>query len=277
MQTFSEFMELKEKLMVFGRSAYPKFGNVVILAGGAASGKGFTLSNLIGVEGKIFDVDSLKLLASKAPRFSSRVREETGHDISSFDLRNPDNVGKLHDILADVYGVTKKHQAAMFGSILASDSTRKPNLIFDVTLKDVAKLESITRNVSDLGYDKRNIHVVWVINSIDVAISQNLTRSRTVPEEILMSTHEGAALTFKKILDMGDKLKKYMDGVIFLSFNQAKVDSTMAKSDKGGSYVVDANYVKVKEQGKPQQSSSELSSAIVDKIIEYTPKVDVWR
>ena len=32
---------LIEKLITFGGKAYPKFGNVVIMAGGAGSGKGF--------------------------------------------------------------------------------------------------------------------------------------------------------------------------------------------------------------------------------------------
>ena len=41
--TFLEHKSLQEKLITFGKKAYPKFGNVVILAGGAGSGKGFQL------------------------------------------------------------------------------------------------------------------------------------------------------------------------------------------------------------------------------------------
>jgi len=41
MKSFNEFNEyLLEKLITFGGKAYPKFGNVVILAGGGGSGKG---------------------------------------------------------------------------------------------------------------------------------------------------------------------------------------------------------------------------------------------
>lgn len=62
-----EFNILMEKLITFGGEAYPKFGNIVLMAGGAGSGKGFVLSNLVGLEGKVFDVDELKTLASKTP------------------------------------------------------------------------------------------------------------------------------------------------------------------------------------------------------------------
>lgn len=271
-----EQMIISEKLMTFGGKAYPKFGNVVLVVGGAGSGKGFQLDKLVGIEGKVFDVDALKMLAIKSTVFAARVKEETGYDLKQFDMKVPENVSKIHDILSSVYGTVKKAEQLAFTSVLAASPERKPNLVFDITMKDVAKLESITRNVSELGYIKENIHIVWVVNDVEVAMKQNQERSRTVPEEILMSTHEGAALTMKKVLDMGSKLGKYMNGDIYLSFNKVGVDTELAKSDKGGSYVKDADYVKVKEQGKAQKSSAELDQRIVDKIKEYTPDTNTW-
>lgn len=276
MITLGEYLSLNEKLMVFGKVAYPKFGNVVILAGGAGSGKGFQKSNLLGIEGKSFDVDALKELAVKSVKFAAKVKEETGHDIKTFDMKNPDNVGKMHDILSSVYNITNKSDQTVFASILTADAERKPNLIFDVTLKDMTKLESITRNAQELGYNKTNIHIVWVVNDISVAIDQNQKRSRVVPDEILMATHEGAALTMKKILDMDDKLTKYMDGAIYISFNRVGTDTTVAKSGKGGAYVKDANYIMVKKQGSPQLSSAELGDSVYNKIKDYIPKVNSW-
>lgn len=274
MFSFSKF--LSEKLITFGKSAYPKFGHVVIIAGGAGSGKGFQKSNLFGIEGKTLDVDALKELAIKSNKFAAKVKEETGHDLKSFDLRVPENVSKMHEILSNVFNIVKSNEKTLFASILAAAPDRKPNLIFDVTLKNRSKLESITRNVKELGYDSKNIHIVWVVNKVDVAIEQNQKRSRVVPEEILMDTHEGAALTMKNILDMGDKLRQYMDGSIYLTFNAVGVDTEVKKSGRGGSYVKDANYFKVKEQGKPQMSSSDLSDEILKKIKDYVPKVNTW-
>lgn len=279
MKSFREYINeqiiLTEKLMVFGGKAYPKFGTVVIIAGGAGSGKGFQVENLIGVDGKKFDVDELKKLAMRSTVLSDRIKKETGHDIGSFDLRIPENVSKLHEILAS-YGITKRSEQLAFSSILVTDSRRKPNLIFDVTLKDLAKLESITRNIMEIGYAKENVHIVWVVNDLKVAIEQNKGRSRVVPEEILLSTHEGASMTMKKILDMGDKLNKYMDGDIYLSFNQVDIDTKMEKSDFGGKYVKEADYIRVKDRGKSQKSSAELDGRILAKIKEYTPDINAW-
>lgn len=72
MLTFEQFMaeefgELSEKLITFAKQAYPKFGNIVIMAGGAGSGKGFIKDKLVGIEGFTFDVDALKTLAAKTP------------------------------------------------------------------------------------------------------------------------------------------------------------------------------------------------------------------
>lgn len=93
-----EKMIISEKLMIFGGRAYPKFGNVVLIVGGAGSGKGFQLDKLVGIEGKVFDVDALKMLAIKSNIFATRVKEETGHDLKQFDLKIPENVSKIHEI-----------------------------------------------------------------------------------------------------------------------------------------------------------------------------------
>ena len=287
----SEDVFLMEKLITLGGQAYPKFGQVVILAGGAGSGKGFQISNLLGVEGKVFDVDALKKLAIKSKVFAAKVKKETGYDLKNFDLRKPENVSKIHDILGSTYSLDDKDQKRVFTGILAAAPDRKPNLIFDVTMKSLSKLDSIARNVSELGYDKSNIHIVWVVNDIEVAIEQNKNRDRVVPEEILLGTHEGVALTMKKVLDMGGKLSKYMDGDIWLTFNKAKVDTKLQTSASGsaeykgktyktaggkGAFISQADYFRVKQKGKPQLSSDKLGTAVYQKIKAYVPQIDAW-
>ena len=279
MKSFKQFCKeefLLEKLITFGGQAYPKFGQVVILAGGGGSGKGFQLSNLLGIEGHVFDVDALKALAIGSKKFSQKVKDETGHDIKNFDLKKPENVSRLHDILANVYGITKADQQRVFGSVLAANPNRKPNLIFDVTLKDINKFRVITERVKELGYDPKNIHLVWVINDITIAIEQNQTRNRRVPEEILLSTHQGASLTMRQIISKDFDIQKYLDGDIWFTFNKAKIDTELKKSDKGGSYVAKANYVKIKAKGKKPLKYQEVSAAIIEKIKRYTPDIKLW-
>jgi hypothetical protein len=277
-ELFEDVEFLMEKLITFGGKAYPKFGNVVFMAGGAGSGKGFVLSNLVGVEGKVLDVDELKTLASKSPMIQKRVKAELGVDLADLasNLKNPENVGKLHGIMGDYLKLDSRKEKALYTSVLLAPADRKPNIIFDTTLKDLQKLEKLTRQVSELGYDKRNIHIVWVVNDIEVAKAQNLKRSRTVPTEILINTHRGAANTIGDIINMGNGLKRYMDGDIVFAFNKVGVDANLDKSGRGGSYVKDANYFYVKRAGKSPTSVDKLDKEIRMKIKSYVPKNVDW-
>ncbi|AFN39434.1 hypothetical protein F485_gp019 [Aeromonas phage CC2] len=273
---FSEFVQLEEKLMVFGKKAYPKFNNVLILAGGAGSGKGFVTSKLVGLEGITLDVDRVKELAMASTKLAGRIKAETGHDISKFDLKKPENVSTLHNLLSDVYKTTKNMDKRVFNGVLAAPEDRKPNLIFDVTLKDMGKMAQIAKQVRELGYNKENVHIVWVMNDINVAMKQNAERSRTVPVEILVATHEGASMTFKNLMAMGEGARSYADGDWYIAFNKIGVDSSIAKSGKGGSYVKEANYIRVKQQGKAPMKATELDKQIVNKISDYIPNPETW-
>lgn len=106
MISFKQFMseayeELAEALITFAGQAYPKFGNVVILAGGAGSGKGFVKDKLVGIEGFNFDVDALKSLVMRTPSLVDKIKDAFGVDPTQLNLRNPSDVAKLHEIIGD--------------------------------------------------------------------------------------------------------------------------------------------------------------------------------
>ena len=262
--------QLNEKLITFGNKAYPKFGNVVILAGGSGSGKGFIIKNLLGIEGMTFDVDALKELSMKSLVINKIVKDRTGIELNKLSLKNPDNTALIHDILSNEIDLVRKSDTARYGSILVADNDRKPNLIFDTTLSKAGKLAEIQRNIERLGYSKENIHIIWVINDYKVAIEQNLKRKRTVPDVVLMDAHKGASSTMREIIDMGDDIKKYMDGDIWFAFNNIV---SMQSSDKGGRFVEDAHLVKVKEQGKPIKN---IEDSITKKIAGLVPATKNW-
>lgn len=280
MKTFMQF--INEKLITFGGKAYPKHGNIVIMAGGAGSGKGFVLSKLVGIEGRVMDVDALKILAAKAPKIRKKVQDELGKDIAKIasNLSDPKNVSKLHDIVGTSLNLPDKKMNAFATSILSAHPERKPNIIFDVTLKNLSKLEKHARQAEELGYDKKNIHIVWVVNDIEVAKKQNLDpkRGRVVPSEILVNTHRGVSSTMNDILKMGDKLKKYMDGDIVLAFNKRGVDGKYVgrKGNEKAGFFKEANYVYVKRKGKPVTPFKSLEKWIKSKIAQYVPKEVNW-
>ena len=284
-----EFLEeqaemLMEKLITFGGKAYPKFGNVLIMAGGAGSGKGFVQSNLIGMEGKSFDPDALKKLAGKSPLINKRVKDEFGVDLKDLGakLKVPENVSKLHAIIGDALNLPNRKESAFFSSVMSAAADRKPNIIFDTTLKDAGKLQKLSSQVTELGYDKKNIHIVWVVNDIEVAKQQNLKRDRVVPTEILINTHRGASNTMGDILRMGKSLSNYMDGDLVFAFNKVGVDTELVKSKtlnkrgKEAFYVKDANYVYIKRAGKSLPPLDTLNKQMLAKVKEYVPKNIDW-
>ena len=74
MKAFKEFLE--ERALNIGDKSvsYPKFGNILILAGDAGAGKGCASTRMIAFEGKRFDVDTIKtdLLKFKPAELSKK-------------------------------------------------------------------------------------------------------------------------------------------------------------------------------------------------------------
>lgn len=285
----NDFEVLEEDLITLGGKAYPQFGNILILQGGAASGKDFILEKLIGIEGKVLDVDRLKELVVQSEVLAARMKQETGIDIQNMNFKNPDDVAKLHDIIANLYEIDSKFQDTFFRSVAEAHPDRKPNVIFNVTGKSFKHFDRVREFAQNFGYKIENIHVAWVLDDIKAAIQKNLKRSRTVPEDILIETHQGASITSKKLLSMGRDIAKYMDGDYWLIFNKMFVDSELVQSDNRrrgsvlksrsrsqGHYIKDAQYFKLKEQGDAPISPNSLKKKMIDKIQKYVPEIDTW-
>ena len=82
--------------------------------------------------------------------------------------------------------------AHILGDLTQERGGRLPNLLFDITFKDLGDITEVTPKLVDVGYERRNIHVVWVLANYHMAVARNATRSRVVPDDILLATHEGA-------------------------------------------------------------------------------------
>jgi len=285
MKSFKFFNRIDEALITVGKKPYPKFNNVVILAGGAGSGKGFVSSNLLAIDAKVFDVDEVKTMILKMPKLrvafkdvlekmykSGKINYVPDVDdpkVRANILRKPKFVSALH-LAAKTINLPGRLENKFFAGIL--DKENKPNIIFDVTLNDMRKLHNISHKLTTHGYKKENIHIVWIVNDIKVAIKQNRERERVVPEDILVSTHKGAAHTMHEIINMGNSVKKYIDGDIIIVPNKRNVDSRYVPSKNGkGGYFVFADYYKIKESGKPI-NIKKMTADLEREIDRYVPK-----
>lgn len=263
---------LHEVLLLLGKEAFPTHGHAVILAGGAGSGKGFVIENLLGLEGVQIDPDYLKQLVLRSESLAAEIERSTGQSVKDFDLKDPHQTEKLHNTLQYATGVLKSWKLKFLASILAAPSERKPNIIVDTTLSSSSRFRKEVDALREVGYAKERIHLVWVINSVDMALQQNKERDRRVPDDILIETHTGAALTVKQLLDSQEYLRSKMDGKIVFVFNRRGIDSELVKGAQGGSYVKKARIITIKEPLSPIKEDV-LTDALRAEIRSIVPTV----
>lgn len=263
---------LSEALITLGGVAYPKDNNVVIFAGGSGSGKGFIKDNLLGIEGIVFDTDALKEKYTRSEKLKQSLKDEFGFDADSFNFKNPDDVSKLHTILSSK-GIPEKIYQTVLNSV--AELERKPNIIFDVTLSNLTRLHNISFMLKEVGYKEVNTHLVWVLTEYSVAMENNKRRDRVVPKLVFKDIHKGVSRTMNDLLQM-ENIAEYVDGDIWIVFNNPLVDTNKTTSPNGGSYLDKVNYVKLKSKGQPLMPYETIERSIIDKINTYVHHKTKW-
>ena len=234
---FEEITEdiLNEKLITYG-SRKP-YGQVVFIAGGAGSGKGFAISNFLDSSSfKVRDVDEMKKQLQILNRLGKitikdilkkygrniklkdldliRKVEKDGYRLQNLDLKNPDHVYVLH-ILVKAMGIKEKTlEKLLMGK---NNPEVLPNIMFDITAKDVTDITGVIPQLKQAGYKADNIHLTWVLTNYVTAMANNKGRSRMVPEDILLKTHEGASNTVWGLVTKA--LPKGMNGRVDVILN----------------------------------------------------------
>lgn len=265
---------LEEKLILYNNGA--KYGQVVFLAGGAGSGKGFAISNFMqGENFKIRDVDELKiafqklddlgkftmdeLLKKYGDNISQRDMEfiqknviDKGFSLKDLNLKTPEHVYSLHVMVRATGAKNKTLDLLLDG---AAKNTL-PNILIDSTFADMDDMSSYIPKLLKAGYETRNIHVTWVLTNYEIAIKNNKKRARVVPEDILLKTHRGAAQTVFTLVKSG--FPKEVDGGVYVVLNNPEntmfiVDPKTGqhyKDIKGNKVVGNFMYLTLKKPGK---------------------------
>lgn len=280
MKTFTDWLieqSIDERALNIGnKSAMPAFNQAVILAGGAGSGKGMVLNNILNIpNAKVFDVDKLKtdILTLRPKSMAAAFEKQTGRKLETVDLGKPEDVALMHKFVSD-NKYDKKVIDQFFistgdfwpdGTPKKEPNKNKPNVVFDVTLKDEKKMFDLCVKLQHYGWDKKDIHLVWILNDFEVASIQNQSRARKVPEKIFAQTHVGASNTMKEIVTNFKKFAKCMDGEIWIVPNQRNVDNVFefsGKNQKGDPILKLKFYtaMKVKERGAAVPNADEVLS-----------------
>jgi len=212
-----------------------RYGQVIFLVGGAASGKSTAIRKFIDSGSyKILNPDDVKELVKKAA--------EKGHtafsDLAGVNPYEPEGAAKFHQKLRD----TKI--SSRYSRRLTSDPHRSelPNLLFDRTFSFAGEIEKISSSLRRAGYDPNNIHIVYVFTDVEVAVQQNRDRERKLKDEIIVSTNKGAKQNFIDLL--------------FQRMRAAPVN--------GDYFMVTNNKViKIKEAGKRLDREGEIARKVV--------------
>jgi hypothetical protein len=264
---FAQF--LQEKLIVLNGGA--KYGQVVFMAGGGGSGKGFAISTFMeGDKFKVRDVDAWKVAFLKLNDLKHEYPELDG-----LDLRTPGDVFKLH-MFVKQHNIKNKTLDLLFANADSqSEKMTLPNVLFDVTLKDIGDITEVLPKLLAIGYKPENIHLIWVLTNYSVAVKNNAERSRVVPDDILLQTHEGAASTMYKVI-MGE-VPRGLNGRISVILNNRELtilypQSGNVPSGKKVLNVKDFTYIDVKKPGKPMEPLNDFNKHVLDWIEENIPK-----
>jgi len=234
---FEEITEdiLNEKLITYGNRK--PYGQVVFMAGGAGSGKGFAIKNFVdSASFKIRDVDEMKKQLQILNRLGKitikdilkkygrniklkdldliRKIEKDGYTLQNLNLKNPEHVMVLH-LLVKAMGIKEKTlEKLLMGK---NNPEVLPNIMFDITAKDVTDITKVVPQLKQAGYKAENIHLTWVLTNYVTAMVNNKNRARMVPEDILLKTHEGAANTVWGLVTKA--LPKGMNGRVDVILN----------------------------------------------------------
>ena len=247
------FHQLDEKLIIVGKGK--RYGQIMFVAGGAGSGKGFAIKNFLeGDKFKVKDPDDIKLAFQKIANEKDKYPE-----IKGLDLTKPDDVFKLHMFVKKMGTTGKLLNNLLKDAEISAKKGTLPNLLFDRTLKDMEDVSEILPQLDAAGYERKNMHLTWVLTNYKLAVKNNLdpARGRVVPEDILLQTHTGAAKTVYSVLKGKTNIGIKGDVNVILNNRENTIAWVDAKGKpvtaSGSKQVVikDFTYLNMKKQGKP--------------------------
>ena len=277
--------QIDEKMIMFNQGK--RYGQIVFLAGGAGSGKGFATKNFMeGDKFKIRDVDEWKkafIAISKLKRDSTnwegvvdpKYLDSKGRLLADLDLRNPEHVGSLHMAVKKL-GIKEKTLKLLLKDL---NQRHLPNILFDITLKDVEDITEVIPRLTEVGYEAKNIHLVWILANYHVAVAANAERERVVDDKILLQTHEGAANTMYGLI-RSKGVPNLGGGVHVILANRENTiywtdsEGNKIKTADGKSVIKDFTYLTLKPEGKNWNTEKEVNGQVLDWIKDNIPRTE---
>ena len=262
---FKTAVPLEEKLIVYNGGK--KYGQVVFLAGGAGSGKGFASGKFMQRElFKVRDVDAWKMAFLKLASTTRKYPE-----LRNLKLTSPDDVFKLHMFIKNL-GIKGRSLQLLLKDVRPD---RLPNIMFDITFKDAEEIDEAMPLLLKAGYNPRDIHITWVLTNYHIAVKQNKERSRVVPDDIMIATHTGAATSMFDVIK--GNIPKGVNGQVNIILNNRDntikfSDSPNADPDKKIENILDFEYFRLKQEGKPIDTDEKTLEKVMTWVKSNIPR-----
>tara|TARA_Y100000004_G_scaffold12634_1_gene13537 strand:+ start:5073 stop:5786 length:714 start_codon:yes stop_codon:yes gene_type:complete len=213
-----------------------KYGQVIFLVGGAASGKSTAIKKFIDDRMyRVLNPDDVKKLVARAaekgmPAFA---------DVKDVDPNSPEGSQRLHNF-AFKTKITSKRSKLL---TVPQGRSVLPNLLFDRTFSFMGEFKKISQSLVRAGYKPNDIHTVFVFTDVDVALKRNKERTRTLPDEVIVQSAKGAKARFTELL-FGRAKGAVTNGDWYMIF-------------KGGA-------MQIKKAGKRLDTASKIATKVVD-------------
>ena len=276
MLTFSQFLAekyLEEKLIMYNQGK--RYGQIVFLAGGAGSGKGFSVEGFMEKEKfKVRDVDEWKRVFMKIADTTEKYPE-----IRGLKLKNSKDVAKIHAFVKKM-GIKDKSIDLMLAD---ANSRHLPNIMFDITMKDTKNIDAVMPKLIKAGYDAKNIHLTWVLTNYAVAIVNNRNRTRVVPDDIMLQSHEGAATSMYDVIK--GKLPRGLNGGVRVILHNLEntipwLDPDTGKkmrTKQGNLKIRDFTYLTFKKEGKTIGPELDVKRQLLGWIVDNVPQTKLTK
>jgi len=223
---------------------------------------------------KVRDVDAWKTAFIKLADTTDKYPE-----IKGLSLKNPRDVMKIHKFVKDK-GIKEKSLDLLLRDVNVKNA---PNVIFDITMKDANDIGDVLPKLLEVGYDPKNIHLTWVLTNYYIAIENNQKRERTVADDIMLLSHEGAATSMYEVIK--GKIPRGLDGGVRVILNNRNntipyVDPDTKKPMKtkqGDIIVKDFTYLTLKKEGKRIGPEMGVKRQLLGWIEENVPDTKLTR
>ena len=263
-----------------------KHGQVVLLAGGSASGKSFATDHFMnGSDYKMMNSDVIKDFLVKMARANSKQPPPRFAaifpNINRLDLNRPTDTRTMHNLVSNMDIINQQILPGLFPKGGRSTADPLPNIMFERIFGNEAAVQQTTEWAIKTGYKPENIHVVWILTHYKAALLQNYKRKeRRLFNDVLFSTHVEASQTMVDLV-FKNYAKYNINGDILVAIGgKGKTFMVGGVPQRGGSetvkgkskaYISDFKYFRVKKAGNLAIDES-IKGQVVDWVTRLTPR-----